>query len=164
MAAVRIHKVFISPDGREKVELFGPKEGLYGFRLWQRKRKAWRRMAEACQHDCYVSLSSDAGERVSWLRRLRSYELEHLRGLTFEYALYTGARFGGDHDRCVACPAKFMEGDWPNVLHIGYVTRCRIPHGSTDDWVWTWVCDKCFSDLRDEMQWQLEETNQPAGN
>ncbi len=160
---VRIHKVFVSPDGREKVELFGPQDGLYGLRLWQIKRKAWRRIAEACQHDCYVSLAYDAGERVKWLRRLRSYELEHLRALTFERALYTEARFGGDHDHCSACWAKFMEREWPDVLHIGYVARCPLPYGS-GAWKWVRVCEKCFSDLRDEKQWQLEETNQTATN
>jgi hypothetical protein len=157
MAAVRIHKEFVSPDGREKIELFGPKYGLYGFRLWRRKRKAWRHVAEGCQHECYVSLAYEAGERVKWLRHVRSYELEHLRGLTFERVVYAEARFG-DHDHCSACWAKFMECGWPGVLHIGYVARCPVPYGS-GAWKWVWACEKCFSDLRTEMQWQLEETS-----
>ena len=128
MAAVRIHKVFVSSDGREKVELFGPKDGLYGLRLWQRKRKAWRRTAEACQYDCYVSLAYDAGERVKWLRRLRSYELEHLRGLTFECALYTEARFGGDHDHCSACWANSwsVNGPMSCTLATSPAVRCLM--------------------------------------
>ena len=155
MAVVRIHKIFVSPDGREEVELFGPKNGLYGFRLWECKRKAWRRITEACQFSCYVSVCYDPGEQIGWLRCLPAYDLEHLRGLSFAHADYTVIRFGSDHDHCVACPAKFMESGWPNELHVGFVARCPIPHGS-GAWAWVWVCEQCFPELRTEMQWQLE--------
>ena len=86
MSVAQIHKVAVSPDGLEKVELFGAREGLYGSRLWQRKRKAWRRAAEVCRYDCYVSLCYDAGEQNEWLRRLPPYHLEPMRGLSFERA------------------------------------------------------------------------------
>ena len=158
---VRIHKVLVSPDGREKVELFGPHDGLYGFRTWRRDSEAWRLTVENRENDSYPRAVLEAGRQVEWLGRALAPDrdwrlashLELLRGHTFDFATYTEQRFG-DHDHCSACWVKFAERDWPDTHHQGYVTRDQIPNGSGDS-QWNWVCEKCFSDLHAEMQWQV---------
>jgi len=51
------------------------------------------------------------------------------------------ARKDWDHDHCEFCGRKFSaaQGD----LHRGYVT--------TDNY--HWVCEDCFADFEEEMQW-----------
>lgn len=73
MNPVRIHKVFVSPNGREKVELFGPKSGLYGLRLCRRDGDMWRPTIDNCRHDSYARAVVEAAKQVEWLG------VEHLR-------------------------------------------------------------------------------------
>ena len=120
---------------------------------------------ENCDYDSYARAVVEAAKLANWLGKVLAPErdsrltdhLELLRGLTFHFATYTEKPFG-DHHHCSACWAKFMERDLPDVQHQGYVTRYDIPNDS-GDWQWTWVCEKCFSNLRTEMQWQSE--NEP---
>jgi hypothetical protein len=84
--------------------------------------------------------------------------MERLRGLSFRLAAYK-TEIHGDHDHCSACWQKLMEKEWPGLQHEGYVTRYSIPNGS-GDWQWNWVCSKCFSDLRETMQWTVEPRNE----
>jgi hypothetical protein len=53
-----------------------------------------------------------------------------------------------DHDHCVACWAKFSDSI-PGTLHEGYMTGVDHPRGLRLDW----VCDDCFSKLKEELQW-----------
>jgi hypothetical protein len=162
---LRLFNLLISPNEREKIELSGPHEGAYGFRLWRRKRKVWRRDAEIFQFDTYARAVVEAAKRVDWLGQALTpplpadsrltYHLELLRGHTFQFSVYTEACFG-DHDHCSACRAKIAEGEWAD-FHQGYVTRYRIPDGSGHA-QWNWLCEKCFSDLKDPMQWQIGES------
>ena len=67
-----------------------------------------------------------------------------LKGRRWTLRGYRPNREGWDHDHCELCGAKFSlaEGD----LHQGYVT--------TD--YYHWVCESCFADFRDEMEWVVE--------
>jgi len=159
---LRLLNRLFSPDEREKIELSGPHDGAYGFRLWRRKRKAWRHEAEIFQFDSYARAVVEAAEQVEWLARaltptdsLLSYHLELLRGQTFQFSVYREESFGDDHYHCSACRAKIAEGEWADVHH-GFVTRYQIPDGSGHS-QWNWLCEKCFTDLKASMQWQICE-------
>ena len=43
-----------------------------------------------------------------------------------------------DHEHCEFCTAKFMEGDYEDVLHEGYSTLDK-KH---------WICEQCFQDFK----------------
>src|SRR5258708_6096562 len=148
MAQTAIRRLLASPDGREKVELFGPHKGTYGFRLWQRRRKAWRQAGEICQFENYARAVVEAGRQIAWIGRALgpehgdsrlSYHLELLRGYTFQFAVYVEVKYGDDHHHCSACMAKLAEQDWPGAQHEGYVTRYSIPDGSGRA-QWNWIC------------------------
>jgi hypothetical protein len=123
--------------------------------------RGWH-LAETCEYSSYAEALVEAGKQVHWLGRVLApeadwrltYHLELLRGHRFKHERFVENRFG-DHDHCSACRAKFMEIDWPGVQRHGYVTRFHIPDGS-GDWQWNWICDRCFSDLSQELQWQLD--------
>ncbi len=151
---VRINRVFISPNGREKVELFGPREGLYGFRLWELKRKAWRQFREVCQFGDYTSAVFEAGEQAEWLRFDRSFDLEGSRGLVFKRVNYAEEPWG-EH-RCIACWAMMEDLDWSNIQYDGYTARFPIPHAGGKS-VSVWICQKCFAERQAEMQWRVED-------
>ena len=150
-----IQQLIVRPDGREKVEIFGPHEGAYGFRLWQRKRKAWRRALEICRFESYARAVIEAAKHADWLVRAHahSYHLELHRGLRFRFAEYQ--QEFGQHDHCLACWATIMWGDPAQVETEGYVTRYSIPV-DTGQFQSHWVCKRCFSALREVMQWSLE--------
>jgi hypothetical protein len=160
-----VFNLVISANEREKIELSGPHNGLYGFRLWRRKRKAWRREAEIFQFDSYARAVVEAAKQVDWLGQALTppppadhrltYHLELLRGHTFQFSAYTEEDFGHDH-HCSACWVKIAEGEWAD-LHQGFVTTYYIPDGSGNS-QWNWLCEKCFSDLKDSMQWQVGES------
>jgi hypothetical protein len=134
--------VFISPCGREKLELLGPRDGLYGFRLWQRKRNTWRKALELIQFDAYPLAVYHAAQQVNWVGFALApggdpritYHLELHRGCVFRLADNTEVSFG-NHDHCVACWATLSELDEPGVQHRGYVTHYYIPFG---DGYWQW--------------------------
>jgi hypothetical protein len=54
-----------------------------------------------------------------------------------------------DHDHCAACWAKFAEFEGPDIEHEGYATGDDYPKGAC----YEWVCQICFDDLKDDMQW-----------
>ncbi|MCX6609653.1 MAG: hypothetical protein NTW74_02250 [Acidobacteria bacterium] len=62
------------------------------------------------------------------------------------------ANGNNDHDHCSCCWAKFAEWDAPDIQHDGYVTFYKHELGASKHW----ICEKCFSDLGEEMQWHLE--------
>lgn len=45
--------------------------------------------------------------------------------------------------------AKFAELEGPDIQHEGYATRDDYPKGGCFEW----VCQTCFDDLKDEMNW-----------
>ena len=132
-----IRRLLVRPDNTEKVELFGPDEGLYGFRLWQHKRKAWRHAGESNGFESYAGAVVEAARQIDWIERAlsqqsdwrHSYQLELLRGLTFQFDLYEEQRYG-DHDHCSACSVKLAEHDWQFVELVrrtngGHITTPR---------------------------------------
>jgi hypothetical protein len=48
------------------------------------------------------------------------------------------------HEHCEFCFGKFSEN--PGDLREGYASADR----------YRWVCETCFRDFRDEMDWKLE--------
>lgn len=68
---VRTHKVLVSPDGREKVDLFGPHDRLYGFRMWRRDGEAWQLAVENRENDGDLAqFSRLAGKLNGWVAHL----------------------------------------------------------------------------------------------
>ena len=67
----------------------------------------------------------------------------YLNGLTLARLKYQVHSPKSDHEHCEFCFAKISEG--PDDLHEGY---------ASDD-KYRWVCDDCFSDFRDEMDWKV---------
>ena len=161
MARVFIKRTLFSPNGREKMELSGPRSGKYEFRVWHLIGKSWRREFEQGDFESCSRAVVVAARKVDWLGQvltppdepLLSYHLELLRGLTFRFAGYPNVE---DHDHCRACWAKISDFDSPEVQHEGYLTKYVIPNGAgeTQD---DWICTDCFPKLRNQMQWQLPE-------
>jgi hypothetical protein len=78
---------------------------------------------------------------------------QSMKGLTLWKSKYTQPSANWDHDHCAACWAKFMERDWPEVLHEGYTTGPDFEKGAR----YEWVCEQCFNDLKTEMGWSVGE-------
>ena len=154
MGETRIRRTVVSPDGREKVELFGSHQGASGFRLWQRKRKRWRQAGEVLYLMSYARAVYEAGQQVDWLRRALP-PLELLRGYSFRFSAFTEEVYC-EHDHCCACWKKFADRDADDVQRQGFVTRYSIPDGSGST-QWNWICENCFLQLRESMQWSVEQ-------
>lgn len=69
---------------------------------------------------------------------------DYLHGLTLVRRRYRPTATN-DHDHCELCFAKFRDAALPDVLRQGYST----PDG------YRWICDTCFSDLREHFGWNL---------
>jgi len=82
-----------------------------------------------------------AAEKNDW--RLRNQQ-KWLQGAVLTHRAFESYD-GRDHEHCEFCWAKFMTGDYPDVLHSGYCTL-DLHH---------WICDPCFHDFRDMFQWTL---------
>ena len=67
-----------------------------------------------------------------------------LKGRTWSLQGYRPHREGWEHDHCEFCGVKLSPAD--GDLHRGYVTRDA----------YHWVCEDCFVDFRDEMEWEVE--------
>ena len=74
---------------------------------------------------------------------------EGLKGVRLKLQRYVRWSESWDHDHCAACWTKLAEFDGPDILHEGYATRHDYQKGAR----YEWVCQRCFDDLRDEMQW-----------
>jgi hypothetical protein len=89
-------------------------------------------------------------EENDW--RLQGQE-KYLKGVPLwrkEYARYSES---WDHDHCQFCWDKFMEEDYPEVLHEGYATE--------DDE--RWICEQCFEDFKDLFDWKVMKGKEPQG-
>src|SRR5262245_27913415 len=73
----------------------------------------------------------------------------HLKGVRLQFRHYSRPSESWDHDHCAACWAKFAEFDGADVQHEGYTTCKDYPRGAG----YEWICQTCFADLKDEMQW-----------
>ena len=62
-----------------------------------------------------------------------------------QFKLYSRRSEKWDHDHCEGCWAKFMESGGPDIFTEGYVTEDNH----------RWICQQCFHDLRDVMDWKL---------
>lgn len=79
---------------------------------------------------------------------------KHLKGLRWQFRRYTRWSESWDHDHCAACWAKFAEFEGPDIQHEGYASCDDHPGGVCYDW----VCQACFDDLKDDMEWSGTET------
>jgi len=78
----------------------------------------------------------------------------HLKGLRLQFCRYKRWSESWDHDHCAACWAKFAEFEGLDVQHEGYATCSDYSKGAKYDW----VCQTCFDDLKDDMQWSVTTT------
>jgi hypothetical protein len=152
--SVRIHKEFVSPNGREKVELFGPRDGLFGFRLWERKRKVWRQVRDLCEFRNYTSAVFEAGEQTDWMRWHPAFHLEGSRGLAFK-RVNCAEEPWGEH-RCIGCWTRMENLDWSDGQFDGFTAHWPIPHADGKG-VGVWICQKCFAERQSDMQWRVED-------
>jgi hypothetical protein len=76
-----------------------------------------------------------------------------LRGVRLRLRQYTRRSESWDHDHCAACWATFAEFDGPDIQQRGYATGEDYPRGAG----YEWVCQTCFSDLKDDMGWTVAD-------
>ena len=74
----------------------------------------------------------------------RAENAKHTRGAVLSFKTYVRPSETWDHDHCAGCWAKFMESG-TGVLSEGYETA-----DGRD-----WICNECFRDLRNVMEWTL---------
>jgi hypothetical protein len=74
-----------------------------------------------------------------------------LKGVRFQFRRYIRWSESWDHDHCAACWAKFAVFEGPDIHHEGYATCEGYPRGAC----YEWICQPCFVDLRDDMQWTV---------
>jgi len=84
-------------------------------------------------------------------KRWRIETGEYPRGATLQKRQWKRPNAESDHDHCACCWAKFAEWDGAEIQHAGYTTTSWHERGPGD----YWVCEKCFADLKDEMEWRL---------
>ncbi|MBC8290595.1 MAG: hypothetical protein H8E37_09780 [Planctomycetes bacterium] len=83
------------------------------------------------------SLNTEDGD---WRRRGQERYLMQEKWVKRSYRPY---REGWDHDHCEFCWKTFSLHE--TDLNAGY---------STSD-EYRWICEQCFSDFRDEFQWEI---------
>ena len=69
----------------------------------------------------------------------------YLKGVSLCWKKYARYSESWEHDHCEFCWAKFMEADYPDVLHEGYATEDN----------YRWVCEQCFEDFKDLFGWEV---------
>ncbi len=67
----------------------------------------------------------------------------YLSGVTLVRRQWRQSHPGWDHDHCEFCFAKF--GDE------------RLREGWTTPDEYRWICDACFSDFKDQFNWNIQE-------
>lgn len=78
----------------------------------------------------------------------RIINAEHLNGQCLHLRKYS--RWSGTWTTTIVGGwAKFAESDEEDVQHEGYATGGDYRPGAG----YEWFCQKCFADLREEMQW-----------
>lgn len=84
-------------------------------------------------------------EENDW--RLRGQE-EYLKAVPLWWKKYTRRSESWEHEHCEFCWAKFMQEDYPEVLHEGYTTEDN----------YRWICEQCFEDFKDSFEWKVIQT------
>jgi hypothetical protein len=92
----------------------------------------------------FVATCPHCGLEFDW----RLSNKDFLRGAMLHWEEYWAPSEIWDHDHCAMCWQTFMEEDYPDVEHAGYVTY-------TPEEKW-WICQRCFEELGEEMDWQLK--------
>ncbi|WP_271504281.1 hypothetical protein [Bradyrhizobium sp. CCBAU 11357] len=85
--------------------------------------------------------------------------LDALKGLTFWRSTWERPSPDWDHDHCAACWAKFSDKT-PDSLREGYTTGTDYRLGAR----YEWVCEECFSKLKDQMMWSEGKDDAAGGN
>ncbi len=84
-------------------------------------------------------------EENDW--RLRGQE-EYLKAVPLRWKKYTRRSESWEHEHCEFCWAKFMQEDYPEVLHEGYTTEDS----------YRWICNQCFEIFKDLFEWKVIQT------
>ncbi len=74
-----------------------------------------------------------------------------LKGALLQRRTYEAPSEDWDHGHCACCWATFADFDGADIQHGGYTTTDACEHGAGYDW----VCDQCFSELKDDMEWRV---------
>ena len=74
---------------------------------------------------------------------------EFIRGEKLRRRRYEAPSKEWDHDHCMACWAKFADFEGSGIFHEGYATIAESKWGAD----YHWICPKCFSDLRESLEW-----------
>jgi hypothetical protein len=82
-----------------------------------------------------------------------------LKGLTLWWSAWTRPKPEWNHEHCAACWAKFSD-DIPDTLREGYATGRDYRLGAR----YEWVCEECFSKLKDQMNWSVGKCDEAGGN
>jgi hypothetical protein len=77
--------------------------------------------------------------------------IKHLFGQSFRLKKYYQRSPASDHDHCAACWAKFMLAE--GCLDRGYAISSAYKRGEDSEW----ICEQCFSELREAMNWKIGE-------
>jgi len=83
----------------------------------------------------------------------RVHNARHLAGQTLHLRPYKRWSANWDHDHCAACFAKFAEFNGPDIQRVGFATGDGYKKGAG----YEWVCQACFSDLKDRLGWTAAE-------
>lgn len=70
----------------------------------------------------------------------------YMMDLVFHWETYRKPSAEWDHDHCDFCWAKFMEEDYPDVLHEGYTAEDGL----------RWVCKQCFDDFKERFRFRVQ--------
>ena len=81
----------------------------------------------------------------------RCEPIQRLKGLTLWRSTWVRPSGHWDHDHCAGCWATFSDRDAADVLRAGYTTGPDYSKGAR----YEWVCDRCFAELKDEMNWTI---------
>ncbi len=79
----------------------------------------------------------------------------NLTGLPLRHKQWTQYRQGWDHDHCEACFATFAALEGADYLKEGFTTTEEHPRGA----MYHWVCNTCFSELRNKLKWYEASKN-----
>jgi len=95
-------------------------------------------------------------------QKIMTENLEYLgalKGLTLWWSAWTRPKPEWNHEHCAACWAKFSD-DIPDTLREGYATGRDYRLGAR----YEWVCEECFSKLKDQMNWSVGKCDEAGGN
>lgn len=86
-------------------------------------------------------------EENDW--RLQGQE-KYLKGISLQWKKYAKHSENWDHEHCEFCHDKFMEEDYPDVLHEGYTNEDSS----------RWICEQCFEDFKDLFDWEVMQAKE----